>query len=233
MTKKYILVDACVAAAAYAPKTTRSSRLVSRSVALLGGSSTQCDTQFLIPNYCIGETFAVFEKYRWGATWNRHVSRNSRLTPQQFRLARDDFHSAIHNGSKLLQVALDRYHILCLDLIAPINAAYRIKRDRGGKKKNVSPASVYDLMLIAMGIWLQKQFGRDQFIIVTGDERLSLVAKRAKSVKLGLAMKAHLTSVASNVGLAYGPDVYPEVIDLNHAGRTELDAALPGWSPRW
>jgi hypothetical protein len=188
---------------------------------------------FLIPNYCIGETFAVFEKYRWGASWNRHVNADSRLTPRQFRTARAQFHRAIHNGTKLLQVALDRYHILCLDLIAPINAAYRIKRDRGGKKKNVSPASTYDLMLLAMGIWLQKQYGQADFVIATGDERIALVARRAKSVKLAQPIKAHLASVAQSVGLSYGPDVYPDVVDLARADRVQLAEAFPGWSPPW
>lgn len=167
-----------------------------------------------------------------GASWNRHFGANTRLTARQFRAARDDFHHAIHNGTKLLQVELNRYHILCLYLIAPINAAYRIKRDRG-VKKNVSPASTYDLLLIAMGIWLQKQYGQADFVIATGDERVSLVTKRAKSVKLAQAMKNHLSSVAENVGLTYGPSVYPTVVDLIHCEKAKLASAFPGWQPAW
>lgn len=232
MQKRYILVDACVAAAAFAPKTTRSANLVARSAALINGTSSSVEPQLLIPNFCIGETFSVFEKYRWGTTWNKHVSKATRLTPTEFREARERFHSAIHNGTQLLQVALDRYHILCLDLVAPINAAYRIKRDRG-KKTNVRPASTYDLMLIAMGIWLQKQFGAANFAIATGDERLALVSRRARSVALSQPMKSHLSDVARSVGLVYGASVYPEVVDLLHCSKTQLQAAFPDWSPSW
>lgn len=184
LTKKHILVDACVAAAAFAPKTTRSVHLVEPAGALLlNGSSMTCQPQFLIPSFCSGETFAVFEKHRWGASWNEQVSAKTRLTPSRFRAARKAFHEAIHNGKTLLQVELNRYHVLCLDLVAPINAAYRIKRDRTVKgrtvKKNVSPASTYDLLIVAMGIWLQRQLGVENFVVATGDERVALVVKRA------------------------------------------------------
>jgi hypothetical protein len=187
---------------------------------------------FLIPNFCIGETFAVFEKYRWGSSWNPDVGKKTRLTPKQFREARNTFHDAIHNGSKILQIELNRYHILCLDLIAPINAAYRMKRDRA-VKKNVSPASTYDLMLIAMGIWLQKQVGAAEFVIATGDERAALIAKRARSVRLGKPMRSHLASVAAEIGIDYGPTVYPTVVDLVHCDKAQLASAFPNWQPQW
>lgn len=230
--RRFILIDACVAAAHFAPRTTRSRKLLDRATNLLTGTSAEFDPQFLIPNFCIGETFAVFEKYRWGASWNPQVRRASRLTPRRFLEARTRFHDAIHNGSKLLQVDLDRYHVLCLDLIAPINAAYRIKRDRG-RKKSVSPASTYDLLLIAMSIWLQKHLGPEAFVLATADERVALIAKRAKSGKLGSPMKAHLTDVAQGLGLTYGPAIYPTVVDLIHHNKGQLSAALPGWQPAW
>jgi hypothetical protein len=208
LAKKYILIDACVAAAAFAPQTTRSTHLVHRSTTLLNGRSTAVEPQFLIPNFCIGEAFAVLEKYRWGASWSRHVNPKTRLTHRSFQTARKEFHEAIHNGTRLHQVELNRYHILCLDLIAPINAAYRIKRDRK-RKKNVNPASTYDLLFVAMAIWLQRLHGAADFVADTGDERVALVVKRAKSVKLGRPMRTHLAGVASGIGLAYGPDIYP------------------------
>src|SRR5260370_33369472 len=77
LSRRYILVDACVAAAAYAPSTTRSSLLTARAKTLISGASTQCDPQFLIPNFCIAETFAVFEKYRLQPSWNRHRDANT------------------------------------------------------------------------------------------------------------------------------------------------------------
>jgi len=198
----------------------------------LNGTSTDFEPQVLIPSFCIGETFAVFEKHRWGASWNKHVNDNTRLTPAKFRAARQAFHRAIHNGAKLLPIELNRYHVLCLDLIAPINAAYRIKRDRKFRK-NVSPASTYDLLFVAMGIWLQRQHGSTDFLVATGDERVALVVKRAKSVNLGRPMRTHLADVANQLGLTYGPTIYPRIVDLVHAKNTDLEAALPGWDSKW
>jgi hypothetical protein len=234
MAQKHILIDACVAAAAFAPRTTRSAHLVRRASILLQSASTECQPQFLIPNFCIGETFAVFEKYRWGASWNDHVKK-SHLTPGQFRTARQGFHQAIHNGATLLQIELNRYHVLCFDLISPINAAYRIKRDRKrknnpAKKRQVTPASAYDLLLVSMGIWLQRQLGPENFVIATGDARLAEVVKRAKSVNLGRPIRQHLRDVANSLGLTYGPAIYPEVVDLVHARVNSLKQALPGWA---
>jgi len=174
----------------------------------------------------------VFEKYRWGASWNKHVNAKTRLTPGTFRVSRAEFHRAIHNGTELLQVELNRYHVLCLDLIAPINAAYRIKRDRT-TKKNVNPASTYDLLIVAMGIWLQRQYGTEDFLIATGDERVALMVKRAKSVSLSRPMRNHLAAVADQIGLTYGPGIYPRVVDLVHAREADLEAALPGWDQAW
>ena len=232
MPRKHILIDACVAAAAYALKSTRSAKLASRANVLLTGFSPECEPQLLIPNFCIAETFAVFEKYRWGASWNPHVNPKTRLTAREFRTARKSFHRAIHNGSRLLQIELNRYHVLCLDLIAPINAAYRIKRDRG-KKKNVSPARTYDLLFISMGIWLQNQLGSDNFVVVTGDERIALIIRRAKSVSLARSMRRHLRTVAKGIGLQYGSSIYPEVIDLVHCNRSQLVSTFSSWRPQW
>ena len=104
--------------------------------------------KLLIPNFCIAEAFAVFEKYRWGKAWNSHVTVT--LTHRKFQRARATFRGAIHNGANLLQVELDRYHILCVDLVSPINNAYKIKRKRK-KPKSVSPAKTYDMACTRFG----------------------------------------------------------------------------------
>jgi hypothetical protein len=233
--RRHVLLDACVAAAAYAPKTTTSKNLRDRATRLLRGSTPDFESSLLIPNFCIAEVFSVFEKYRWGGAWNTHVSDRTRLNAREFKLAREHFHASIHNGERLLQMELSRYHILCLDLIAPINAAYQIKRPRKmkGKTKPVHPAGTYDLLFLAMGIWLQKELGNGVLTLVTGDERVAKVAHRARAVSLGQAMRAHLGRVATNLGLAYSPSIYPTVLDLVHASKAELRQAFPNWAPAW
>jgi hypothetical protein len=184
----------------------------------------------LIPNFCIAEVFAVFEKYRWGRTWNSHVK--IALTPREYRRARKEFQAGIHNAAKILQVDLDRYHILCVDLVSPINNAYKIKRNRTSKRP-VSPAKTYDMLVLAMGVWLKHQFGSDHFTIVTADERLALVTERAKSSKLNKTIRAHLGAVAKEIGLTYGSDLYPKVINLTRAKKDALEKRFPHWSKAW
>jgi hypothetical protein len=74
----------------------------------------------------------------------------------EFNKARAAFGHAIHNGSKILQLDLNRY-ILCSDLISPINNVYKINRIRT-TKKNVSPGGTADMLIVAMGIWLKQQY---------------------------------------------------------------------------
>ena len=232
MNRHYVLLDACVASAHFASKTTHSKNLRSRSSTLIDGQPENMEVHFLIPNFCIAEVFAVFEKYRWGKTWNKHVKKGNTLTPTEFQNAREAFCSAIHNGSKILQIELDRYHILCVDLIAPINNAYKIKRNRS-KKKSVVPAGSYDMLIAAMGIWLNHMYGRDNFTIITGDERLCGVIERAKSVSIGQPLRKHLNEVSKNLGLSYSKDLYPEVINLTKSGKKVLQNRFPDWNPEW
>jgi hypothetical protein len=232
MPRHYILLDACVAAAYFAPKSTTSAKLRLRATALLSGSSPDLHVKFLMPNFCIAEVFAVFEKYRWGRTWNRQVKAAHTLTPKQFSTARKDFRDAIHNGAHILQVDLNRYHILAVDLVSPVNNAYKIKRDRG-MKRDVNPAKTYDMLIVAMGIWLKHQFGDGEFTIVTGDDRLAAVVERAKSAKLGVPIRKHLSDVAKTLGLSYSPDLYPKVLNLTHVPKSELASRFTNWNPAW
>ena len=238
MSRHYVLLDACVPAAHYAQKSTQNVTLLERATSLLTGKSPDVDIRFLIPNFCIAEVFSVFEKYRWGRTWNKHVKIGNMLNSAEFKAARRDFSEAIHNGSKILQLELDRYHILCVDLVSPINNAYKINRNRGSKAareraKRVNPASTYDMLVAAMGIWLAQQHGPENFTVVTGDERLTDVLARARSAKRSVPMRAHLTHIAARLGLKYSAEIYPHVIDLAHAKKADLRARFPNWEPAW
>jgi hypothetical protein len=231
--KKHILIDANVAAAFYVPRSTQSTTLLERSRRLFSGGSPSTEPSFMIPNFCIAEVFAVIEKYRWGSSWIRDVKKVTPLTSKEFKDARTNFGHAIHNAEFILQYELNRYHILCVDLIAPVNAAYQIKRKTAKSRPPPLPAKTFDLLFVAMGIWLQKQLGRDQFIMVTGDARIRAIAARARSQSLSITMRNHLDQVAAQLGFKYGPDIYPEVIDLVHATPAQLRHEFPNWTPSW
>jgi len=226
--RKFYLIDASVAASYYAPSTAKSKTVEDRCKVLFTKDPVGIRAVFLIPSFAITEVFSVFDKYRWSFKWNSKVKSKKKLTPVRYRDARKRFHEDIHNGKLLTQCALDRYHILCGDLISPINMAYKISRSRK-QKRDPKPASTFDVLLLSMGIWLQKQVGSESFAIVTCDTRMSQVAKRAKSVKLSVGMRGHLRGIASDLGLQYGPDVYPAVIDIGVKKKRDLKKLLPEW----
>lgn len=190
----------------------------------------QNDVQLLVANFCIAEVFSVFEKYRWGSGWNPHLKKlKTKLTPTEFDQSRLDFRNAIHNGAKVVQVELNRYHVLCMDLVSTINHAYRIRRDYK-KKQYIVPANTYDMLLMAMAIWLRHVHGGENFTLVTGDDRICAVVGRAKSIKLNKDIQSHLSTIATSLGLTYSPDLYPDVLNLKSCTQTALRSRFSWWS---
>src|SRR5690606_6398794 len=116
--------------------------------------------------------------------------------------------------------------------------AYKINRVRGGpiakeKAKRTVPARTFDMLFVAMGIWLSNQFGKENLTLITGDERICDVVLRAQAAGLSQAIRDHLTAIAGNLGLTYSANLYPTVIDLAHATKGELRARFPAWTPAW
>ena len=89
------------------------------------------------------------------------------------------------------------------------------------------------MLLVAMGIWMQRQHGSDSFTLVTGDDRVRSVVERAKSLSLSRPMRDHLTEVAKGLSLDYGPDLYPTVLNLTNCSIAELELRFPDWGPAW
>jgi hypothetical protein len=58
------------------------------TASLLTGASPNLDVRFLIPNFCIAEVFAVFEKYRSDRAWNKQVKKSHVLSQREFDDAR-------------------------------------------------------------------------------------------------------------------------------------------------
>jgi hypothetical protein len=79
-----------------------------------------------IPNFCIAEVFSVFAKHAFGK-WNRHVKKKKgTIDKRVYKSLVRQFGSDIHNGAFLNQYELSRYHILGIDLVAPVDHHYQI-----------------------------------------------------------------------------------------------------------
>jgi hypothetical protein len=229
--KKYIVLDSCVVAAHYIPESaSRYARLAERASLLISaaGGPVRADQRLLIPAFCIPEVFSIFAKYRFGK-WNTHVKNNT-IDDLAYWKARLRFRNDIHNGKVIQQIALSRYIILATDLISPIDHHYEYYRSRTKKIRKV-PMGAFDHSLIATGIDLVKCRGHNNVLIATADRRLGHILGRARKVRRNSAAKLGLIRTAKDLGLRWGPDIYPEVVNLATAKDVDLIRAFGEWPP--
>lgn len=185
-----------------------------------------------IPDPCIPEVFAVFAKYFF-ATWDRQVKKNlsKKLKKADYEAMLSKFQKDLHNGKLLNQVELNPYHILATHLISPVDANYEYYRNRHNQKvkRNKKMMGATDHTIIAMGINLSRIHGRGNFTVLTADHRLADILTRAISVRRNKAEKLGLLETAKELGLEYGKDIYPHVINLAKTTRKELRGFFGMW----
>lgn len=128
---RYLLCDANVVAAYYLPRSMRSVRARTRIEAILNAVRSGGGNHFLyIPNICIAEVFSVFAKYSFGR-WNRHLKKQGTIDSRVYKSLVKQFETDIHNGHFFYQYELSRYHVLGVDLVAPVDHYFQISRGKG------------------------------------------------------------------------------------------------------
>jgi len=227
---KYILLDANVLVGYYLPEAV-SSRVAHRIESILECCRKgKCrEWYLLVPNLVIAEVFTTFAKYCY-ATWNSHVKKAlpDGLDQRRYKRVCRIFHQHIHNGQFLHQVELNRYHILAVDLIAPIDNHYQFYR---GKRRRKTPMGTADILILAMGIHLNHQFGHQRFLIVTADRRMTDICGRAASMNKNTAERLGIVQKANDLGYGYHPQLYPTIVNLAGATRGDLERDLGVWPP--
>lgn len=232
--RRFLLLDANVVAGYYLPESLGSTkardriRIVIESVRNLG----RPDIFLYIPSLCIPEVFSVFAKYHL-STWNNHVKKvfPKGLKKSMYQKIRKRFRDDVHNGALLQQVELTRYHIQATDLISPVDANFEHYRTRSKAKKNRHKMMMgaADHTIIGMGVQLSKIHGRNNFAIVTADNRLADILTKATSVNRNTAKRIGLVETASELGLNYGPNIYPRVINLAKITKGDLATYFQAW----
>jgi hypothetical protein len=227
MADKYLLLDANVTAAYYLPRSTSSSKVRERIELLLNSVRSGNYKFFLyIPNFCIAEVFSVFAKHAFGK-WNPHVRRIGTIDKRIFRSLSDQFAKDIHNARFIYQYELSRYHILGIDLIAPIDHYYQITR--GNTQRHI-PMGTFDHLIIAMGVHLAHIHGQDKVVIVSADERLTKVLSRCRTpLSRTIAKKLRLDRAHQVTGKRFSPDIFPSHVNLKTATQSELETAFGEW----
>ena len=122
-------------------------------------------------------------------------------------------------------------HVLLAGLVSPVNQHYQIRRKGGkggGGNARVKPPMGATDCLIA-GMTLVSRMGRDAVVLATADQRLAVVLQKAERIKQDRAEELGLVEVAKQAGLAWGPKLYPCVVNLHKATPRELRSAFGGW----
>ncbi len=227
---KYCLLDANVTAAYYLPRSTKSRHVRDRIEVIFNSRrSRETDFFFYLPNFCVAEVFSVFMKYSFG-NWNRHVSRTGTLDTRIYRKLVAQFQDDIHNGKFIYHYELARYHVLAMNLVAPVDHYFQISRARRNSRANVAPAGTFDHLIIAMGIHLSKIHGSDNVVILSADSRLTNVLAKCKSgLPYQTREKLKLNEAENLTGIKFEPKNFPHHINLKDAKKADLIKLFGMW----
>ncbi len=222
----YFLIDSNVASGYYLPRSLNSAKAKNSCHSILNYiRAHQTDHFIYIPNFCIAETFSVFMKYSYGQ-WNNHVAKKGAIDTRVYKRLCAQFQKDIHNGHFMYHYELSRYHILGINLVAPIDHYYKVSKG----KKRITPMGTFDHLIISMGIHLAHIHGRDNVCILSCDDRLIQILKKCKThIPRSVVKKLDLTRAHELTGRMFGPKLFPKHLNLKTATKKEYERVFPTW----
>lgn len=227
MPAKYLLFDANVVAAYYLPRSHSSKRVRERIGTLLDSVRSGASTFFLyIPNYCIAEVFGVFAKHAFGH-WNPHLRRSGTIDKRVYKSLVTQFAADIHNARFFYHYELSRYHILGVDLIAPVDHYYQIRR---GEERRHVPMGTFDQLVLSMGIHLSHIHGNTNVAIVSADDRLIDILEKCRDGLPAKTIRKLRLDIAEEItGRPFTPAIFPQPLNLKTATAAQLTEVLGHW----
>ncbi len=230
---RHVVVDANTLGAFLYANSTGSANLQQRSQVLIGAAlqGRWPGIKLYTPAICIAEALGVLDKYHF-CTWHGSAKNDptKRLSASAYATARDLLTGAVRSRT-IEQLEHEPGHVLLAGLVSPVNQHYQIRRKgrKGGKAGVKPPMGATDCLIAGMTIHLVCRMGRDAVVLATADQRLADVLKKAERVKQDRAEELGMVEVAKQAGLAWGPKLYPSVVNLHKATPRELRDAFGGW----
>lgn len=237
----YLLLDANVTAAYYLPRSTKSVKVRERIENIFDSvRSGQTDHFFYLPNFCVAEVFSVFMKYSFGR-WNQHVKATGTIDTRHYNRIVKQFQRDIHNGRFIYHYELSRYHVLGINLVAPVDHYFQISRARMKRRKgkkisgkrvgpSVTPMGTLDHLIISMGLHVAHIHGRDNVAILSSDDRLTDILAKCKSgIPASTVRKLKLGEAEELTGIAFEPESFPKHANLKDATNNELQTLFGLW----
>lgn len=222
----YLLLDANVTAGYYLPRSLDSKRARKRIEILLQSVLSGESNHFLyIPNICIAEVFSVFMKHAYGS-WNPHIRKKGTIDKRVYDSLVCQFQKDIHNGKFMYHLELNRYHILGINLVAPIDHYFQISRRKG----NIRPMGTFDHLIISMGIHLAHIHGRGNVCIVSSDDRITDILTKCKGeIPARTVTKLKLNIAKQVTGKPFGCDLFPLHVNLKKDSDEALKRVFSEW----
>lgn len=226
----YFLIDANIAAGYYLPRSLSSLNARKRTEIIVDHVRSHRKDHFIyLPNICIAETISVFIKHTFGK-WNNHIKNKGTIDKRVYSSLVSSFQQDIHNAKFIYHYELNRYHILGINLVAPIDHYFQISRKSTKKKENTNPMKTFDHLVISMGINLVRIHGKDNVCILTADNRMSKVLDKCKSsIKSETINKLKLDTAEEVCGVPFSKDLFPKHLNLNNCKISELEEVFGKW----
>lgn len=223
---KYCLFDTSVLVPYFLPHSHKEAKVHERAVAIIESvRSRQSDHFFYIPNFCIAEVFSTFAKHAYG-DWNKQV-KSGTIDGRIHASLRKQFQADIHNAALFYHYELSRYHVLTVNLVAPVDHYFKLGR---GECRRIVPSGAFDQLIAAMGIHLTKIHDAGNVVVITADNRLAKLINKCRSTISPSARKTMKIADAERfVGIPFVADSFPLVLDLATAKDRDLQAVFGEW----
>lgn len=215
----YILLDSNVTAGYYLPRSLNSKKARERIENIFDSvRSGEAEHFFYLANFCVAEVFSVFMKHSFGS-WNAHIKKKGTIDTRAYNSLVHQFQDDIHNGKFIYHYELSRYHVLGINLVAPIDHYFKIVKGT----KRVTPMGTFDHLIISMGIHLAHIHGSENVLILSTDDRLTNILKKCKSpIPYTTVRKLKLDKAMNITGRKFSPNIFPQHLNLKTATKKEL-----------
>ena len=222
----YILLDTNVVVGYYLPRSLNSKKARKRIEIIFDSArSGESGFFFYLPNFCVAEVFSVFMKHTFGAL-NAHVKKKGTIDTRVYNSIVKQFEEDIHNGKFIYHYELSRYHVLGINLVAPVDHYFRFKKGKG----RVTPMGTFDHLIISMGIHLAHIHGKNNVIILTTDDRLSNILNKCnEGIPKATIKKLKMDKCETLTGKKFCPENFPACLNLKSASKAELEDTFGMW----
>jgi hypothetical protein len=159
--------------------------------------------------------------------WNSQLQKKRTIDKRVYKSLVNQFEKDIHNGIFLYQYELARYHVLAINLVAPLDHHYQLRR---GKTRRHVPMGTFDHLIIAMGIHLAHIHGQENVAVVSADDRLTdILAKCRSGIRKNIQRKLKLEIAERVTGRSFSAALFPVPLNLKTATIKQLDEFFGQW----